>query len=492
LLRQRLKGAPYPAPRAILSAAVEGAQVDFETATRIESRYVTQLVTGQVFKNMTKALFFDLGHINAGGSRPKEVPGFAATRVGIVGAGMMGAGIADAYARAGVDVVLKDLSRDVAEKGRSRAIALLDRQVAKGRLTGERRDQIASRIRPTDSMADLAGCDVIIEAVFESNDLKQQVFSEVQKVVDGMTLLCSNTSTLPITGLATAVQRPDDFIGLHFFSPVDKMPLVEIIRGEKTSDETLARGYDIVRQIKKTPIVVNDGRGFFTSRVFGALVMEGAAMVGEGIPPATVEHAATTQGFPAPPLAMIDEVTLTLPMKIQAEAASTRNGDSANGGPGRTGTFGNKAGIAVVERMVDEFGRTGKAAGAGFYEYPTGGPKYLWPGLVEHFGRPHSGNGNGARVDLVDVQERFTFIMAIETIRCLEEGVLTSTADANIGSIFGIGFPLLFGGALQYVNQYDGGLSGFVHRAERLAATYGQRFAPPELLLTMAAAGDRF
>jgi 3-hydroxyacyl-CoA dehydrogenase/enoyl-CoA hydratase/3-hydroxybutyryl-CoA epimerase len=484
MLRQQLKGAPYPAPRAILSAAVEGAQVDFDTASRIESRYLTKLVTGQIFKNMTQAFFFDLGQINAGGSRPNDVPRFQAARVGVLGAGMMGAGIAYSYARAGVDVVMLDVSTEAAEHGKAQSAKLLAKQVGQGRMTDDKRGKILSRITPTDKMSDLAGCDVVIEAVFESSDLKHQVFKDVDEVVGDNTLLCSNTSTLPITGLATAVKRPEDFIGLHFFSPVDKMPLVEIIKGEQTSNETLARAYDIVAQIKKTPIVVNDSRGFFTSRVFGALVMEGAAMVGEGIAAATIEHAATQKGFPAPPLAMIDEVTLTLPLKIQAEAA-------ADAGPAAS-TFGNESGLAVVRRLVEEFGRTGKAARAGFYEYPTEAPKYLWPGLAQHFGDQRVGSRKGADVDVNELQERLTFIMAIETIRCVEEGVLISTADANIGSIFGIGFPSLYGGALQYVNQYDNGLPGFVKRAEELAAKHGSRFTPPELLKSKTGAGATF
>jgi 3-hydroxyacyl-CoA dehydrogenase / enoyl-CoA hydratase / 3-hydroxybutyryl-CoA epimerase len=482
MLRQQLKGAPYPAPRAILSAAVEGAQVDFDTASRIESRYLTKLITGQIFKNMTQAFFFDLGQINAGGSRPKDVPRFQATRVGVLGAGMMGAGIAYSYARAGVDVELLDVSTEAAEKGKAHSAKLLAKQVGQGRLTDDKRGEILSRITPTDKMSDLTGCDVVIEAVFESSDLKHQLFQQAEEVVGAGALLCSNTSTLPITGLATAVKRSDDFIGLHFFSPVDKMPLVEIIKGEETSNDTLARAYDIVLQIKKTPIVVNDSRGFFTSRVFGALVMEGAAMVSEGIAGATIEHAATQKGFPAPPLAMIDEVTLTLPLKIQAEAA-------ADAGAGAS-TFGNESGLAVVRRMVEEFGRTGKAARAGFYEYPADAPKYLWPGLAQHFGGQNVGSRNG--VDVNELQERFTFIMAIETIRCVEEGVVMSTPDANIGSIFGIGFPSLYGGALQYVNQYDGGLPGFVKRAEALAAKHGARFTPPELLRSKAESGERF
>ncbi|MGH3477816.1 MAG: 3-hydroxyacyl-CoA dehydrogenase NAD-binding domain-containing protein, partial [Nocardioidaceae bacterium] len=334
--------------------------------------------------------------------------------------------------------------------------------------------------------ADLAGCDIVIEAVFEDADLKHKVFGEIESVVAPEALLGSNTSTLPITELATGVGRQDDFIGIHFFSPVDKMPLVEIIVGEKTSDVALAKAYDYVRQIKKTPIVVNDSRGFFTSRVFGSLVMEGAAMLGEGVNPASIEKAAVTTGFPAPPLAMIDEVTLTLPRTI-AKAAKA----AAESGGGVT--FTEHPGMAVVDRMVDEFERTGKAVGAGFYDYPGSGSKQLWPGLWEHFvgtrSDPVTGEGP---VSFHDMQERLTFIMSIETVRCLAEGVLRSVPDANIGSIFGIGFPPCFGGALQHINGYDGGVPGFVDRARELAAAYGERFEPPALLVEKAESGDRF
>jgi 3-hydroxyacyl-CoA dehydrogenase/enoyl-CoA hydratase/3-hydroxybutyryl-CoA epimerase len=484
-LRKQTKGAPYPAPRNIMSAAVEGAQVDFATATRIESRYLVDLIVGQTFKNMTQAFWFDLNHINSGGSRPSEPPRWKATKVAVLGAGMMGAGIAYVSAKAGIDVVLKDVSAEAAENGKAYSQRLLEKQLEKGRTTPAKRDELLGRIRPTADAADLACCDMVIEAVFEDADLKHKVFGEVESVVTPEALLGSNTSTLPITELATGVARQDDFIGVHFFSPVDKMPLVEIIVGEKTSDVALAKAYDYVRQIKKTPIVVKDSRGFFTTRVFGSLVLEGAAMLGEGVNPASIEKAAGTTGFPAPPLAMIDEVTLTLPRKIAkaAKAAAESGGLS----------FTEHPGMAVVDRMVDEFDRTGKAAGAGFYDYPEGGSKQLWPGLWEHFvgakSDPITGEGP---VSFRDMQERLTFIMSIETVRCLAEGVLRSVPDANIGSIFGVGFPPCFGGALQHINGYEGGVPGFVARARELAATYGARFEPPALLVEKAESGDRF
>jgi 3-hydroxyacyl-CoA dehydrogenase / enoyl-CoA hydratase / 3-hydroxybutyryl-CoA epimerase len=473
-LRKQLKGAPYPAPRAIMSAAVEGSQVDFATASRIESRYFVSLATGQIAKNMIQAFFFDLQAINAGASRPSGVPRYSARKVGVLGAGMMGAGIAYVCAKAGIEIVLKDVSLEAASKGKAYSEKLLAKQVQKGRIAAAEVEAFLSRITPTADPNDLAGCDLVIEAVFESEELKQKVFAEIAGVVEADALLCSNTSTLPITSLAGGIDRPDDFIGMHFFSPVDRMPLVELIVGEKTSDRAIARAYDVVRQIKKTPIVVNDSRGFFTSRVFGTLVMEGAAMVAEGIDPVMIERAATQAGFPAPPLAMLDEVTLTLPQKIRDAAKAA--GDSA-------GAFDDHPGMAVTDRLVNEFDRRGKAAGAGFYEYPADGRKHLWPGLWEHF-------GHDTEVPLIDLQERMLFAMSLETVKCLDEGVLRSVADANIGSIFGIGFPPLHGGALQYINAY--GPQAFVERSSALAASYGARFEPPALLVRTAGAGQMF
>ncbi|MGH3366235.1 MAG: 3-hydroxyacyl-CoA dehydrogenase NAD-binding domain-containing protein [Nocardioidaceae bacterium] len=479
-LRKQTKGAPYPAPRNIMSAAVEGAQVDFETASRIESRYLVDLMTGQTFKNMTQAFFFDLQHINAGGSRPDGVPTFRATKVGVLGAGMMGAGIAYECARAGMQVVLKDVSAEAAEKGKNYSVKLLDKQVSRGRLSEQRRSEILDRITPVTEPSALAGCDLVIEAVFESQELKHRVFGEIEDVVEPEALLCSNTSTLPITGLAEGVRRRADFIGMHFFSPVDKMPLVELIVGEQTSEAAVARAYDVVQQIKKTPIVVNDSRGFFTSRVFGKLITEGVSMLGEGVNPVSIERAATQMGFPAPTLAMVDEVSLTLAQHIrqEAEAAAKAEGVELSEDPG----------MRVIDTMVDELGRKGKAAGAGFYEYPEGAEKHLWPGLWEHFVK----EGDTAAVPFQDLKERFTFVMSLETIKCVQEGVLRSVPDANIGSIFGIGFPPLHGGALQYVNAYPGGLAGFVARARELASAYGDRFNPPALLLEKAERGERF
>ncbi|MFJ8660671.1 3-hydroxyacyl-CoA dehydrogenase NAD-binding domain-containing protein [Streptomyces sp. NPDC093795] len=478
-LRKQLNGAPYPAPRNIMAAAVEGSQVDFETALTIESRYFTELVVGQTAKNMIQAFFFDLQAVNSGASRPKDIARSQVRKVAVLGAGMMGAGIAYSCARAGIEVVLKDVSAESAAKGKAYSEALCAKAVSRGRTTQDKADALLARITPTAEVRDLAGCDAVIEAVFEDTALKHKVFQEIQAVVAPDALLCSNTSTLPISVLAEGVERQSDFIGLHFFSPVDKMPLVEIIKGERTGDEALARAFDLVRQINKTPIVVNDSRGFFTSRVIGHFINEGVAMLGEGIEPASIEQAAAQAGYPAKVLSLMDELTLTLPRKIRNE--SRRAIEEAGG------TWVTHPGEAVIDRMVDEFGRPGRSGGAGFYEYGEDGKRgKLWPGLREHFAKP------GHEIPFRDMQERMLFAEALDTVRLLEEGVLTSVADANIGSIMGIGFPAWTGGVLQYVNGYEGGVAGFVTRARELAATYGERFEPPALLVEKADRGEVF
>ncbi|MGW1490351.1 3-hydroxyacyl-CoA dehydrogenase NAD-binding domain-containing protein [Streptomyces sp. NPDC002402] len=478
-LKKQTAGAPYPAPRNILAAAVEGSQVDFETALTIEARYFTELVTGQISKNMIQAFFFDLQAVNSGANRPKGIEQRPVRKVAVLGAGMMGAGIAYSCARAGIDVVLKDVTAESAQKGKAYSEKLIDKALSRGRTTEAKRDALLARITPTADPADLAGCDAVIEAVFEDTALKHKVFQEIQDVIEPDALLCSNTSTLPISLLAEGVSRPADFIGLHFFSPVDKMPLVEIIKGGRTGDEALARAFDLVRQINKTPIVVNDSRGFFTSRVIGQFINEGVAMVGEGVNPVSIEQAAGQAGYPAKVLSLMDELTLTLPRKIRNE---TRRAVEETGG-----TWAGHPADAVIDRMVDEFARTGRSGGAGFYEYGEDGKRAgLWPGLREHFAKPD------VDVPFTDMKERMLFSEALDSVRCLEENVLTSVADANIGSIMGIGFPAWTGGVLQYINGYEGGLPGFVARARELAERYGERFEPPALLVEKAERGEVF
>lgn len=475
ILRSKTNGC-LPAPEKILCAAVEGAQVDFDTAHLIETRYFTELVTGQVAKNMIGTFWFQLNDINAGRSRPEGFAPYLTRKVGVLGAGMMGAGIAYVSACAGVEVVLKDINLAAAEKGKAHSATLLDKKVSRGQLTAEQREAILARIHPTQSDADLAGCDLIIEAVFEDRELKAKVSAAAQNVVGPDAVIASNTSTLPISGLATAVPDQAKFIGLHFFSPVDKMPLVEIIKGTQTSDETLARGFDFVLQIKKTPIVVNDSRGFFTSRVFGTFTNEGIAMLGEGVAAPMIETEARKAGMPVGPLAVSDEVSLSLMSHIRQQTAKDLQAEG-KAVPTHPAT-------QVIDLLVNEYQRMGKAAGGGFYEYPAGGPKYLWPELKSRFERPDQ------RISAQDVRDRLLFIQAIETVRCVEEGVLMSTADANVGSIFGIGFAAWSGGALQFINQY--GLNDFIARARYLAEQYGERFSPPALLLQKAAQGEVF
>jgi 3-hydroxyacyl-CoA dehydrogenase / enoyl-CoA hydratase / 3-hydroxybutyryl-CoA epimerase len=488
LLRQQTKGAVYPAQRAILSAAVEGASTDFDTASRVESRYLTKLIVGQNFKNMTQAFFFDLQAINAGRFRPEGVEKFRATKVAVLGAGMMGAGIAYSCARSGMQVVLKDVSQEAADRGKGYSEKLNAKGIERGKLTQERSDEMLARITPTADPADLAGCDLVIEAVFEDPSLKHQVFAEIADHVNPDALLCSNTSTLPITELATGVDRPADFIGLHFFSPVDKMPLVEIIRGEQTSEAALAKAYDVVLQIRKTPIVVNDSRGFYTSRVIGTMVNEGLAMLAEGVPPMSLERAAMQDGYPVGPLQLTDELNMELIAKIAKATADAAERDGL--------TVEAHPGTAVVARMI-ELGRPSRLKGAGFYDYEDGRRTHLWSGLAETFPVAEE------QIPFADVKDRMMFIEAIETAKCFEEGVIESAAAANIGSIMGIGFPANSGGAAQFMTGYqavdghgDGvgpiGLDAFLARADELADRYGERFRPTAYLRAMAAKGERF
>jgi 3-hydroxyacyl-CoA dehydrogenase/enoyl-CoA hydratase/3-hydroxybutyryl-CoA epimerase len=432
----------------------------------IEGRWFASLVGSPVQRNMTKAFFFDLNHLNRGGSRPKDVPATSASRVGVIGAGMMGAGIAYAAAKVGLEVVLVDVSLEAAERGKAYSRKLLDKAVSRGRSSADKREAHLARITPTDDLSGLAGCDVVIEAVFEDLDLKRETFAKVAGIVGPDTLLASNTSSLPVTSIAESVPDPSALLGLHFFSPVDKMPLVEIVRGKQTSDTALARGYDLVRRLDKTPIVVNDSRGFFTSRVFGTYVMEGIALLADGVPATSVEQAALQAGYPVGPLAVTDEVTLTLGRKVRVEARKA--GADMPVHPGEV----------VVDRMLDEFDRPGKSSGRGFYDYPTDGSgKRLWPGLADAFGAVVP-----PPLDLREMQDRMIFAEVLESVRCLDEGVLTGVADANIGSIFGIGFPAWTGGVLQFIETYEGGVAGFVARARELADRYGDRFTPPASL----------
>ncbi len=459
----------YPAPQAILNTMVEGAIVDFESALRIESRYFTQLLLGKVSRNMTKAFWYDLNSIKAGKSRPKGFGKFRPQKIGIIGAGMMGSGIAYVSAMSGLEVVLKDVSTPIAERGKAYSEKLLTKQVAKGKISEADKALILKRILPTEQAADFEGCDLVIEAVFENRSLKARVTKEAEQHLDQEAIFASNTSTLPITGLAKESTNPDNYIGLHFFSPVEKMALVEIIVGEKTSKETLARAFDFVKKIRKTPIVVNDSRGFYTSRVFGTYVMEGMALLKEGHLPNMIEQAGLQAGMPMGPLALIDEVSLSLINDIQTQEKKA---------------YEAHPGLKVVQKMVKEFKRPGKSKGAGFYEYPKGGKKYLWPDLVAHF------QGVGSEGDFEEMKERLMIIQSLESVRCYFEKVVVNVADVNIGSIYGWGFAPFKGGTLQYINDF--GLSAFVNKADKLAKSYGKRFTVPDKLREMAENGEVF
>ncbi len=464
MLKQKTRGL-YPAPEAILACMVEGLQVDFDTALRIESRYLAKLFVGRNARAMITT-FFNMNAIKSGQSRPKDVPKYKPSKVGILGAGMMGAGIAWSQASRGISTVLKDVSQEKADAGKAYSQKLTDARVAKSRMSPYDQKDLLDRITATDSAADLQGCDLIIEAVFENRDLKAKVTQEAEPLLAAGGFFASNTSTLPIGGLAKASAKPEKFIGIHFFSPVDKMKLVEIIRGKQTDDETVARAFDYVQAIGKIPIVVNDSRGFFTSRVFGTFVMEGVAMLSEGIPAAAIENAGVQCGMPVGPLAVIDETSMSLSVHVMEQ---TKADFAAEGKP-----YVATAGQLLVEKMVKEFKRPGRAGGGGFYDYPTkddakkGAKKALWPQLAATFEK------QGVAWNITDLKDRILFRQSVETARCLAEGVLTTVHDANIGSIFGIGFPAWAGGAMQFI--YGMGIESFEKRADELAAKFGDGF----------------
>jgi 3-hydroxyacyl-CoA dehydrogenase/enoyl-CoA hydratase/3-hydroxybutyryl-CoA epimerase len=395
----------------------------------------------------------------------------------------MGAAIAYVCAKAGIEVVLKDVEQAAADRGKGYSEKLVAKAVERGRQSQEDADALLARIHPTDQPEDAAGADLVIEAVFEDPRVKAQVFAEIEPHLAEDALLGSNTSTLPITGLAENVSRPADFIGLHFFSPVDKMPLLEIIKGKQTGEETTWRALDLAKQIKKTPILVNDSRGFFTSRVIGTFINEGIAMLAEGVPAPSIEQASSQAGYPAPVLQLSDELNLKLMRKIR-NAAKEAGESGSNGSSG----WDSHPSETVIDRMLDEFDRPGRLEGRGFYEYAEGKRTGLWPGLREAFPPVD----DPSQLSLRDLEERMLVIEAIESVKCLDEGVIESVADANIGSIMGIGFPGWTGGVLQYINGFEGALQGFVTRARELAAQYGERFEPPASLVERAEQGRPF
>lgn len=464
-LRKQLKGSPMPAPRAIMAAALEGAQVDFDTAQLIETRYFVNLVTGPIAKNMIQAFFFDLQAVQSGTSRPADAPERTIHKVGILGAGMMGAGIAYVTAKAGIDVVLKDVTLQAARKGKAYSENLEQKALAKGRTTEAKSRALLDRITPTADAADFTGVDFVIEAVFENTELKNKVFAEIENIVEPGAVLGSNTSSLPITELAAGVSRPENFVGIHFFSPVEKMDPIEIIRGAKTSDETLARVIDYTLAINKYPIVVNDGRGFFTTRVFSTYLLEAFNMLAEGIDPATIEQAALQAGYPAGPLQVADELSFGTIRKIMDETVQAAKAD------GVALDESVRVAAEVVTTLMDTFDRTGKKGGAGFYDYVDGTRAGLWDDLRKAFNTTRA-----LSVPFDDLQDRYLFIQAIETQKAYDDGVISSDPDANIGSIFSIGSPPWTGGVRQFVTGYPGGIDAFRRRADELAARYGGRF----------------
>ena len=460
MLKKQTRGL-YPAPEAILSCMVEGLQVDMPTALRIESRYLAQLMTGSNARAMVNTFFFNLNAIKSGQSRPGKSPRFKPSKVGLLGAGMMGAGIAYVQANKGIQTVLKDVSQDKADAGKAYSAKLTQAQVDKGRMSADGQTQVLSLIHATADVKDLQDCDLIIEAVFENRELKAKVTQEAEPLLKAGGFFASNTSTLPISGLAKASHAPNTFVGIHFFSPVDKMKLVEIIRGQLTDDDTVAKAFDYVQSIGKIPIVVNDSRGFFTSRVFGTFVMEGAAMLGEGIPAAAIENAGMQCGMPVGPLAVLDETALSLSVHVMEQTMADMQGEGK--------TYTPTPGQELVAEMVKKHQRPGRAAGAGFYDYPSekGAKKHLWNGLKGLYEKEQAW-------DIQDLKDRLLFRQAVETARCLSENVLTSVHDANIGSIFGIGFPAWTGGAMQFI--YGMGMDVFETRCAALAKKYGAGF----------------
>ena len=466
----------YPAPEAILSAAVEGSLVDFETASRIESRYFVELLTGKVAKNMINAFWFQLNEINSGASRPDDIPKTEVRKLGVLGSGLMGHGISYVAALSGIEVVMTDSTIENAKKGMGRIKTILEGGIKRGLISDGKMTEVLDLITVTDDYDKLEGCDLIIEAVFEDRALKGKVTGMAEKRMDSSGVFASNTSTIPITSLAEKSIRPEKFIGIHFFSPVHKMKLVEIIRGEKTSPETLAKAFDFVLKIRKIPIVVNDSRGFYTTRVFERYTLEGMALLAEGNSAESIESAGQKAGLPVGPLAVIDEINIGLAGHIREQTRGdlTKKGEKWIEGPWDK----------VIDIMIDEVKRLGRANGGGFYEYPENGKKYLWSDLKKYF---PIGDSSLEQEEMID---RFLFAQSVETIRCYEEGVLTSVADANIGSIFGWGFAPFKGGTLQFVNDY--GVKEFLARTKELASLYGDRFLPPQLLVDMADQGKFF
>lgn len=473
MLRKKTQGL-YLAPQRILQTIYEGCQLPIDRALEVEARYFVELLLSKQAKVMIRSFFVNLQDINKLKNRPKDIEKKVFKKVGILGAGMMGAGIAYSSAMSGIEVVLLDTNQEAAERGKAYSDNLLNKRVSRGKMSKDKAETTLARILATTDFNDLKGCDLVIEAVFEDRTIKADVTKKAEAVLGADAIFASNTSTLPITGLAEASQRPAQFIGLHFFSPVDKMPLVEIIMGKETSQHTLAWALDYVQQIKKTPIVVNDSRGFYTSRVFRTYVQEGMAMLQEGVAPALIENAAKLAGMPVGPLALSDEVSMELMDRIGRQTKKDL-GDAYVSHPADS----------VVDKMVHQLNRIGKKSGVGFYDYPEEGKKSLWPELAKHF--PVAEN----QLDVEVIKQRLLYAQAVETLHCVAEGVITRPSETDIGSIFGWGFAPNTGGVISFIETIEG-LPNFVEQADQLADQLGERFRVPQLARDMLKAGKTF
>ncbi|MBM6596758.1 FAD-dependent oxidoreductase [Microvirga pudoricolor] len=465
----------YPAAYAILEAVYQGLQLPMDQALKVESRWFAKILRSKEAAAMIRTLFVSMQELNKGARRPKEVPPTKIRKVGVVGAGFMGASIAYVSANAGLEVVLIDKDIEAAEKGKAHSHKLVSDQIMKGRAKTADRDALLARITPSATYESLADCDLVIEAVFEDPKVKAEVIAKVEAAIRPDCIFASNTSTLPISGLAKTSKNPAGFIGIHFFSPVEKMMLVEIIMGKETGDTALATALDFVRTIKKTPIVVNDSRGFFANRCVLAYILEGHLMLIEGVPPAMIENAGKQAGMPVGPLSLNDEVGVDLGLKI-LRATKAQLGDAAVI-PGQE---------ALLTRMVDGDGRLGRKNRKGFYDYPEGAPKRLWGGLKEL----QATHVDGETLDMSELKHRLLVTQALEAARTVEEGVITDPREADVGSILGFGFAPFTGGALSYIDFM--GVKRFVELCRSLQAKHGDRFAPPKILLDMAESGDTF
>ena len=466
----------YPAQKAILSALYEGVQVPIDAGLRIEARQMTKVIMDPVSRNMVRSLFVNMQALNKGARRPKDFEKYNVKKVGILGAGLMGAGIAYVTAKAGIEVILIDQNQEGADKGKDYSVKLLDKALSRKKTTEEKKEKLLSLITPTTDYAKLNGADLIIEAVFENRDIKADVTAKAESQISETAVFGSNTSTLPITGLAKNSSRPANFIGVHYFSPVEKMPLVEIIMGKETSQETLAKTMDYVQKIKKTAIVVNDSRGFFTSRVFGTYTGEGMEMLAEGINPALIENAGKMTGMPMAPLALMDAVALDLAYKVGVQ---TKKDYEAEGKE-----FPISEPQKVLEEFVEKQGRLGKKNNKGFYEYPENGKKFLWPELFKLYDQIED------QPDVEILKQRLLYIQALETAKCYEENVLTDVRDADIGAILGWGMAPWTGGPLSFIDMV--GIKEFVAEADKLAQKYGDRFTPCKMLRDMAEKNESF